>query len=361
MGMRKLLLLLLVIPCLAIAQKKQITLDDLYKNRIFRGQPVTPDFDQPPKDPAINFNELNDENGKPFGQPDDVIYNDAFPNSVLIRKNVESIYRYSTRAIVYYYDAASGKLVLLDKEKLMHPTLSPDGKRIAYVKNNNLYYYDIAGGTTKAITTDGKWNHIINGNCDWVYEEEFSFTQAYKWSPAGNYIAYYRFDESNVKEYEFTQFDDYYNSQYRYKYPKAGEDNSVVDIYIYNIASGQKVKAQFEQGDIYIPRIKWTQDDNILCLFWMNRHQNHLKLLLTQAQSGVSNLLYEEKNKYYIDINDDLRFLSDKKSFLFTSEMNGYQQIYIYSMDGKTKTQIHKGKFDVADVLGVDEKKKLVY
>lgn len=359
--MRKLVWLFLFLPLFVVAQKKQITLEDIYKNRVFRGEPVNPDFDEPSQNPAINFDILKDENGKPFGQPDDVIYSVTFPDAVIIRKNVEPIYRYSSKAHVYYYNATSGRLILLDKEKLMHPTLSPDGKRIAYVKNNNLYLYEIAAGKTTAVTTDGKWNHIINGNCDWVYEEEFSFTQAYQWSPEGSYLAYYRFDETNVKEYEFTQYDDYYNSQYRYKYPKAGEDNSVVDIYIYHIATGRKVKAQFDQGDIYIPRIKWTRDDNTLCVFWMNRHQNHLKLLLTNAQTGAASLMYEEKNKYYIDINDDLRFLSDKKTFLFTSEMNGYQHIYLYSLDGKTKVQLTKDKYDVADVLGVDEKKKMVY
>ena len=187
------------------------------------------------------------------------------------------------------------KLTKLDKEKLMHPTLSPDGSKIAFVKNNNLYLYDIATKSARAITTDGKWNYIINGNCDWVYEEEFEFTRAYEWSPKGNYIAYYRFDETNVKEYQFTQFDNTYNKQYSYKYPKAGEENSKVEIHIYDVANNKDVKAQYEQGDIYIPRIKWTKDDNSLVVFWMNRHQDDLKLLLTNAQTGASNTIVRRK------------------------------------------------------------------
>ena len=142
-----------------------------------------------------------------------------------------------------------------------------------------------------------------------MYEEEFEFTQAYQWSPKGNYIAYYRFDESNVKEYQFTVFDSGYNKQYSYKYPKAGEANSIVEIHIYNVTTGKEVKVQYEQGDIYIPRIKWTQDDNSLVVFWMKRHQDDLRLLLTNSQTGVSNVLYEEKNKYYVEINDDWWFL----------------------------------------------------
>jgi len=243
----------------------------------------------------------------------------------------------------------------------MHATFSPDGSKIVFVKDNNLYLYDIPTGHTRAITTDGKWNHIINGNCDWVYEEEFEFTRAYDWSPKGNYIAYYRFDESNVKEYQFTVFDSSYNKQYSYKYPKAGEANSIVEIHIYDVHTGKEVKAQYEQGDIYIPRIKWTQDDKSLVVFWMNRHQDDLKLLLTNAENGASHLLYEEKNKRYVEINDDWWFLKNGKDFLFTSEMNGYRHIYLYSLDGKNKLELTRGNYEVADVNGVDEKNQLVY
>ena len=249
----------------------------------------------------------------------------------------------------------------MNEGKVLHATFSPDGSKVAFVKDNNLYLYDIATATSKAITTDGKWNFIINGNCDWVYEEEFEFTQAYQWSPKGTYIAYYRFDESNVKEYNLTIYDNQYNKDYRYKYPKAGDDNSKVEIHIYNVATGQDVKAQYEQGDIYIPRIKWTLDDNSLVVFWMNRHQDNLKLLLTNAQTGVANQLYEEKNKYYVEINDDWWFLKDGKNFLFTSEMNGFRHLYLYSLDGKTKTQLTKGNFEITDVNGVDEKNKIIY
>lgn len=359
--MRKLFSLLFLLPLFALAQKKQITLEDIYKNRTFAGEPVTADFGQTSKDPVIDPKELKDEKGKSFERFEDIIYSSAYPNTVLIRKGIESIYRHSSKAYVYLYDAGSKKLVKLDTAKIMHPTLSPDGSKIAFVKDNNLYLYEVTTGKRKAITTDGKWNYIINGNCDWVYEEEFSFTQAYQWSPKGNYIAYYRFDESKVKEYQFTQFDNTYNKQYVYKYPKAGDGNSTVDIFIYDITKGTKAKAQYEQGDIYIPRIKWTTTDNSLVVFWMNRHQDNLKLLLTNAQTGASNFLYEEKNKYYIDINDDWQFLKDGKTYLFTSEMNGFNHIYLYSMDGKRKMQISKGNYEVTGINGVDEINKKVY
>jgi dipeptidyl-peptidase-4 len=359
--MRKLFVLLFILPLLAIAQKKQITLEDIYKKGTFRGEPVLPTFDQKNKDPEIKPEDLKDESGKLIGQPEDIIFSTAYPNTVLIRKGIESIYRRSTKSYVYLFDAGEKKLIKLDTAKLMHPALSPDGRKVAYVKDNNLYLYDIPTRTTKAVTTDGKWNFIINGNCDWVYEEEFEFSQAFEWSPKGNYIAYYRFDETNVKEYNLTIYDNAYNKDYRYKYPKAGEANSVVDIYIYDVTNDKKTKAQYEQGDIYIPRIKWTKDDDNLVVYWMNRHQDDLKLLMTNARTGAGSLLYEEKNKYFVEINDDWWFLKDGKNFLFTSEMNGYRHLYLYGLDGKSKTQITRGNYEIADVNGVDETNKLIY
>lgn len=359
--MRKISFFFLLLPFLATAQSKEITLEDIYKKGTFVGERIPAVFDNSRKDPEIKPEDLKDESGKSIGVPDDIIHSAANPNIVLIRKNIESIYRHSTKSFVYMYDITAKKLTRLDNEKLMHPTISPDGSKIAFVKNNNMVLYDIATRSARAITTDGKWNFIINGNCDWVYEEEFSFTQAYQWSPKGNYIAYYRFDESNVKEYQFTQFDNTYNKQYTYKYPKAGEENSKIEIHIYNLSTNQDVKADFPKGDVYIPRIKWTQDDNSLVVMWMNRHQNELKLLNTDASTGNSKPLYEEKNKYFVEISDDWQFTKDGKNYLFTSEMNGFNHIYLYSMDGKNKTQISKGNFEVTEINAVDEANKRVF
>ncbi len=360
--MRKLLALVLFLPLLIQAQKKEITLEDIYKNGTFRGESgIRADFDHKSKDPEIKTETIKDENGKSFGQADDIIFSTKYPNTVMFKKGTESIYRRSSKSFVYLYDAVAQKLYPLEKEKVMHPTLSPKGDKIAYVMTNNLYLYDIATHSSRAVTTDGKWNEIINGNCDWVYEEEFGFTRAFDWSPEGNYLAYYRFDESRVKEYQFTQFDNSYNKQYTYKYPKAGEENSKVEIHIYDVANNKDVKAQYDQGDIYIPRIKWTQDDKTLMVYWLNRHQDDLKLLATNAQTGAASLLYEEKNKYFVEINDDWWFLKDRKSFLFTSEMNGYKHLYLYSLDGKTKTQVTKGKFEITEVNAVDEANKRIF
>ncbi|MGZ8558111.1 MAG: S9 family peptidase [Chitinophagaceae bacterium] len=358
--MRKFFVLLFLLPLLAVAQKKQITLEDIYKNGTFRGEYIAASFDKPSTDPQLP-GELKDESGKVIAKPDDIIFSSSYPRIVLLLTNEEPIYRRSSKANVYVYDSLTKKAVALEEGKVLHPTLSPDGTKVAYVKDNNLYIKDIYSNTIKPVTTDGKWNYIINGNCDWVYEEEFEFSRAFEWSPKGNYIAYYRFDETDVKEYNMTVYDKAYNKDYRYKYPKAGEANSKVEIHIYELATAKDVKAQYEQGDIYIPRIKWSKDDNKLVVFWMNRHQDNLKLLSVNAQTGASSKLYEEKNKYYVEINDDWWFLKDGKNLLFISEMNGYRHLYLQSLDGKTIKQITKGNHEITEVNGVDEMNKRIF
>ena len=370
--MRQLFILLLFVPIVSPAQKKQITLEDIYKNGTFRGEQVS-GFADENIDRQVDGLDVKDENGKQISLSDYLLSNDGRKilvndhllsndkKRLLVFTNKEQIYRRSSKSIVYLHDIIAKKTKKLDNEKIMNATFSPDGSKIAYVKNNNLYLYDVATKSARAITTDGKWNFIINGNCDWVYEEEFGFTRAYQWSPKGNFLAYYRFDETNVKEYEFTQFDSSHNKQYSYKYPKAGEENSKVEIHIYDVAGNKDLKAQYEPGDIYIPRIKWTQDDNTLVVYRMNRHQDDLKLLAINARTGAGSMLYEEKNKYFVEISDNWWFLKDGKNFLFTSEMNGFNHLYLYSLDGKTKTQVTTGKYEVTDVNGVDEINKRIY
>jgi dipeptidyl-peptidase 4 len=357
--MRNFLLFLLFFPLGVAAQKQSITLEDIYRKGIFRPEFV-PAYGNIQPDSLLNPADVRDEIGKKLSLGNVAFSDDK--SRLLIFTAVEPIYRNSSKAQVYIHTIATKKTELLDAAKVLHATFSPDGSKVAFVKDNNLYIRDIASGTVTAVTTDGKWNNIINGNCDWVYEEEFSFARAFQWSPKGNFIAYYRFDESRVKEYQFAVYDGLYPSQYSYKYPKAGEANSLVEIHIYDINRKTDTKADIgSETDIYIPRIKWTQDDNTLCITWLNRLQNNMKLLLANAASGSTRVLYEETNQYFIEINDDLRFLADGKSFILTSEKNGFTHIYLYGMDGKEKAQVSKGNYEVADIAGIDEKKKMVY
>lgn len=284
-------------------------------------------------------------------------------NKFLIPTEQESIYRHSFKAEYFIWDSEKKELKpLSDGGKQQLADFSPASDKIAFVRENNLFVKNLVSGEENQITTDGKKNHIINGTCDWVYEEEFGFAKGFHWSPDGERIAYYRFDESKVKEYTLTYYGELYPDWETYKYPKAGEDNSVVEIFIYELATGNITKVDIgEETDQYIPRIKWTNNPDILAVQRLNRLQNHLDILLVDAHSGNSHIMYSEDNDYYIDITDNMIFLPDNKHFLITSEIDGYNHIYLYNIDGTLNRQLTNGKWEVRDVYGYDENQKLVY
>ena len=281
----------------------------------------------------------------------------------LIPTKRESIYRHSSKSEYYIWDVKSKELKPLSNGgKQQLADFSPASDKIAFVRDNNIFIKNITTDTEIQITTDGKKNHIIVGTCDWVYEEEFGFTKGFYWSPDGARIAYYRFDESKVKEYTLTYYGDLYPDWEKYKYPKAGEDNSVVEIYVYELETGVTTKMDIgEETDQYIPRIKWTNNPKILAIQRLNRLQNHLDIIAADAISGKSNIIYSEDNDYYIDITDNLTFLGDNKYFLITSELDGFNHMYLYNIDGTLKKQLTTGNWDITNVYGYDETKKLVY
>lgn len=282
---------------------------------------------------------------------------------MLIPTETESIYRHSTRSNFYVYDLVKKQLSPLSeggKQRLA--TFSPDGSMIAYVRDNNIFVKNLAEGTEKQITTDGVVNEIINGTTDWVYEEEFGFTKAFFWSPDNKKIAFYRFDESDVKEWQIEFYTGLYPEWYRYRYPKTGEDNALVSIHIHKLDEGKSIMVDIGvEKDIYIPRIKWTTDANQLAVQRMNRHQNHLEILLADASTGQTSLMYEETNDYYIDITDDLHFLPDNKQFIISSEKDGYNHLYLYTLDGQLKQQLTQGNWDVTTFYGYDAKNQKVF
>ncbi len=281
----------------------------------------------------------------------------------LIPTNTEAIYRHSSKSFFYMWDKETNVLEKLDDgDKQQLAEFSPQGDKVAFIQNNNIYLKDIYNATTIALTTDGVFNEIINGSCDWVYEEEFGFTKAYFWSPDGKYIAFYRFDETEVKEYTLTYYDGLYPELYTYKYPKAGEANSAVEVFIYNVETATTVKMDVgEEVDQYIPRIKWTNLPGKLAIQRLNRLQNKLDILLADAENGQSSILYTEENDYYVDITDDLNFLPDDEHFILSSEKNGYNHIYLYNMEGQLVKQLTDGNWDVIKVYGYDAGKKQVY
>lgn len=283
---------------------------------------------------------------------------------MLIESEDESIYRHSSKVNCHIYDRKANIIAqVYPHGKIVNPLFSPDGEKIAFVFNNNLYYKNLKNNNITQITTDGSANKIINGMCDWVYEEEFGFTRAFYWSPDSKKIAFIRFDESQVPQFTMQLYNDgMYPTDQTFKYPKVGEKNAEVSTLIYDITQGRSTKADLgDMNDMYIPRVKWTTDANQLCVYKMNRHQNHLQLYLVDVKNTKSNVFYEEKNKYYIDITDDLTFLKDGESFVWSSEKEGYNQLYLMGMDGKQKVKLTTGNYDVTQFYGVDEKNKKVF
>ena len=283
---------------------------------------------------------------------------------ILIANNTNQIYRYSFTADYYLYNTTTKELTKLFDYQIQEPTFSPDGKKIAYAKENNLFVYDIESKKSVQITTDGKKNEIINAITDWVYEEEFAFVKAFDWSTDSKKIAYIRFDESQVPEFSMSIFrKDLYPTTETFKYPKAGEKNSLVSLHIYDVAGVSTKEIDLSKyNDFYIPRIEWTNDANILSAKVLNRHQDNLDLLFVDSTTGTTKVVLNEKDKAYIDFidTDNLTFLKDN-SFIWTSEKDGHNHIYVYDKTGKLKSQVTKGNWEVTSYYGFDEKTKTIF
>ena len=288
---------------------------------------------------------------------------DNSENLILLETQTEKIYRYSKKSIYYVYDLVSKDLKKIFDKKISLASFSPNSKYISYVYRNNIYLFDIETNKSKKITHKGLINKTICGGTDWVYEEEFGLVKGYEWSSNSNYIAYYIFDESKVNEFSMDIFKGgLYPSQEKFKYPKAGERNSNVQINIYDIQSDINVIADVnKKSETYLPRIKWTNNTNMLFVQRLNRHQNHLELLSVDPSSGKSKIILEEKDKYYIEIHDNLTFYKDDSGFLWTSEKDGFNHIYLYQISGKERRQITKGNWEVTNFYGYDDKNKVLY
>lgn len=285
-------------------------------------------------------------------------------SKILFSTEQESIYRRSSKQESYVFDIKTKTINQLSKNgKQMFPTFSKDGSKIAFVRDNNLFVTDLNNYQETQITSDGKQNEIKNGWADWVYEEEFSKANYFEWNSDGSKLAFVRFDESKVKEYSFDYYtNELYPVKETFKYPKAGEDNSVLSVHIYDITTKKTIKVDVgSQTDIYIPRIQWTNDKNTLSLQRMNRLQNKVELIFANALDGSTKIILTEESKTYIDITDDLTFLPNNKGFIWSSEADNYNHLYHYDLTGKLVKQITSGKWDVISFYGYDEKLNTLY
>jgi dipeptidyl-peptidase-4 len=280
---------------------------------------------------------------------------------LLIANNTNPIFRHSFTADYFLYNLETKKLTKV-LEQVQEPTFSPDGFKIGFAQNNNLFIYEIASAKVTQVTSDGKKNSIINGITDWVYEEEFAFVRAYDWSADGKKLAYIRFDESEVPEFSMNIFKkDLYPTVETFKYPKAGEKNALVSLHVYDVTSAASKTINLgNYNDFYIARMKWTNDANVLSAQVLNRHQDNLDLLFIDGTTGTAKVVLNEKDKAYVDVTDNLTFLKDN-SFIWTSEKDGYNHIYLYDKTGKLKNQVTKGNWEVTAYYGFDEKNKTVF
>ncbi len=300
-----------------------------------------------------NFPEITEISDYSINKTDD---------KILIATNSNPIYRHSFTSVYYLYDIASKSLLKISNEAIQEPLLNKNGTKVAYAFENNLYVFDVATKKTTQITNDGEKNAIINGITDWVYEEEFAFVRAFDWNADGTKLAFIKFNESNVPVFSMDIYgEELYPQQQVFKYPKAGENNSKVSLHLYDVskASTQNVALNNETA-YYIPRLKFTNNANVLSVQTLNRHQNELNLLFVDAVSGKTTTVLTEKDKAYVDITDNLTFLNDN-SFIWTSEKSGYNHIYHYNNNGSLKKQVTTGNWDVTNYYGYNKNNETIY
>ena len=284
----------------------------------------------------------------------------ADERKILISNQTEQLFRRSSQSYFFVYDRDDETLTpVYAAAKIRLATLDPTGERVAFVADNNIYIKDLAAGNLTQVTEDGEVNAIINGASDWVYEEEFSFSKALYWSPDGKRLAYLKFDERAVPEFTYTDFHDGMYPEYNtFKYPKVGEQNSTVSLHVYDLDDAATADLLTVNGDDsgewhYLPRVQWTQDADELTAQRMNRHQNKLELLLFDLDAQEQRTLLTEENPYYVDVTDNLTFLAD--GFIWTSEQDGFNQIYAYGMDGAQPVPLTSGQYDVTEFYGVHD------
>ncbi|WP_318840750.1 S9 family peptidase [Reichenbachiella ulvae] len=282
-------------------------------------------------------------------------------SKILILTDKKSIYRRSYTAEYYVYTFKGEELKKLsDGGRQSYATFSPDNSMVAFVRDNNLFYVKLVNMAEYAVTTDGKFGSIINGSTDWVYEEELYLTKAFNWSPDSKKLSFFKFDESKVKEYNLQYWDNgsIYPRDYRYKYPKAGEDNAVVEVYIHHLDKNENVKVKTgEETDVYFPKMQWTKDANTLSLMKLNRLQNRLDIYHVNAKTGGMVLILTDKSKTYLDVTyaHELIYLNNGTQFLYSTEREGYKHYYLHRIDGQLNNAVTKGNWEAEEFVGLDQ------
>ncbi len=378
--MRIILALLLLVTVQLPAQQKPITLEDIWATYTFSPEGVSGfNFLQDGRSYArlednavvtydittgeatgtlLRGKELPTDSGFDGTINDYTLSDDE--SKLLLSSETEQLFRRSSESNFFVYDRESKALTpVYPDKKIRLATLDPTGEQVAFVVENNIFIKDLTDGTLTQVTEDGETNAIINGATDWVYEEEFAFSKALYWNADGTRLAFLKFDERAVPEFTYTNFrGDMYPEYVTFKYPKVGEENSTVSLHVYHLDQQSTTDLITVNGADssdwhYLPRVQWTLDADELTAQRMNRHQNDLELLLFDLETGEQRTLLDEKNEYYVDVTDNLTFLDN--GFIWTSEHDGFNQIYFYDMQGGKPQQLTSAQFDVTEFYGVHD------
>ena len=285
-------------------------------------------------------------------------------NHILIITDQESVYRRSTKGNAFHYDVRRNRVEPLSSTsgKVMIPTFSPDGRMVAFVRNGNIFIKKFEYDTEVQVTSDAVRNKVMNGTTDWVYEEEHEATRLMTWSEDNNYLAFVRTDESGVDEYSMPIYGTtQYPGAYTYKYPKAGTPNSKVSLHIYNVTDRSQKPINFKSEPYYIPRIEFIGRDGNLAVFSLNRQQNHLTLYYVNNKTLLPKVIFEDRNKAYVDSRNIPKCKFVPTGFAYLGEQDGYRHIYLYSDKGTLLRKITSGNYDDTDFYGMDAQGNAYY
>jgi len=385
--MRKLLILFIAFTATITAQKKDISLDDIWSNgtfstnrlNAFHSMSIGDYYTILNSDRKTSNTSLDKYSYKTLEKVETIVdskdleeissfesyHFNKDETKLLLGTDSEKIYRHSSKGIYYVYNIATKDLQLISGNQIQEPTFSPDGTKVAYVFENNIYYKNLSTDETVQLTNSGIKNKIINGITDWVYEEEFAFVRAFEWNASSDVIAYLSFDETEVPEFSMDIYGKaLYPTQQVFKYPKAGEKNAKVTMRIVYVKQKDQAEIHLEKLKEfeYIPRFKWTNDPYTLSVTTLNRHQNDLNLFVVNVMEDEfkPKIILNETDKAYVDTTDNLTFLKDN-SFIWTSENDGYNHIYHYNSSGKLLNQITRGNWEVTNYYGYDAVKKRIF
>ena len=384
---KTLYLALISLSVLTAQQKQPFNLEELYSTTAFDEHPIQ-NIEWMPDSDAFTYTKKSNETeyfdiyrhdiqaGKTsvFVKGSDLKYKNVLIKMssyhwthdgqyLLIAGPSASIWRHSSQAPYYLMNVRTKKIKALahDSAHLRNVKLSPDGTMVGYVRNHNIYVMNISSGVETALTDDGTEN-ILNGEFDWVYEEEFGLADAWRWSPDSKKIAFWKFDQTAVKEFNLVDETFLYNKISKLKYPKVGGQNATIKIGVVDLKK-QKTKWMDlgKNGDIYIPRIFWTNSSSSMAMVRLNKEQNHLDMLMANTRTGRTKTIISDDDPCYVDVQHDISFLRHKDEIVFSSESSGYRHAYIYDYSGKLLQQVTKGDWEVTEIVGVDETESWLY